>query len=160
MLPEPQKPTPIFNQHLAFLALGAFLIAFVGARVFTTIFPHTVVIAGGIHFHHFWYGLGMVLVAGLLGIISTVPSHNRSYAIVFGLGGGLIGDEVGLFLTFGNYYSNLTYFVAVAFFVSLAIAMLLYKSWGALKADLESTNPGEAALGNTSCGAVGPCVFL
>jgi hypothetical protein len=116
----------------------------VGARIFTTLFPHVVVVTGGIHFHHFWYGLGMVLVAGLLGIVSTVPSHNRSYAIIFGLGAGLIGDEVGLFLTFGNYYSDLTYFVAVAFFASLAVAILLYKSWGALKADLNGTHPGEA----------------
>src|ERR1700730_15233302 len=122
MLPKPEKPKAIFNQHLAFLALGAFLIAFVGARLFTTIFPHTVIITGGIHFHHFWYGLGMVLVAGLLGIVTTVRSHNRSCAIIFGLGGGLILDEVGLFLTFGNYHSNLTYFVAVAFLVSFAIA--------------------------------------
>ena len=116
MLPEPQKSKPIFNQHLAFLALGAFLIAFVGARVFTTIFPHTVVIAGGIHFHHFWYGLIMIVVAGGLGIVHNDPRFKRLYAVVFGLGGGLLGDEVGLLLTFGNYNSILTlyFFVIVA----------------------------------------------
>ena len=36
--------------------------------------------------------------------------------MVFGLGGGLLGDEVGLLLTFGNYNSILTlyFFVIVA----------------------------------------------
>jgi hypothetical protein len=85
----------------------------------------------------------MVLIAGLLGIVSEVPTHNRIYAIIFGLGGGLIGDEVGLFLTFGNYYSDLTYFVAIAFFGSLAFLVLVFKTWSALKRDIEGTNRGE-----------------
>src|SRR5438445_12924468 len=42
-------------------------------------------------------------------------------AIVFGLGAGLIGDEVGLLLTFGDYTSNLTeiFFVAAVAFIIL-----------------------------------------
>jgi hypothetical protein len=78
------------------------MVSFVGARIFTTMYPHTWVIVGGIHIHHFWYGLGMLAIAGWLGIVSTVPTYRRLYALVFGLGGGLIGDEIGLLLTFGN----------------------------------------------------------
>ena len=42
-------------------------------------------------------------------------------AIVFGLGAGLIGDEVGLLLTFDDYTSNLTeiFFVAAIAFIIL-----------------------------------------
>jgi hypothetical protein len=42
-------------------------------------------------------------------------------AIIFGLGAGLIGDEVGLLLTFGDYTSNLTeiFFVAAIAFIIL-----------------------------------------
>jgi hypothetical protein len=141
-----QRETSPISHHLTFLALGGFLIAFFGARVFTTIFPHTVVITSGIHFHHFWYGLGMVLVAGWLGITSTLPLHRRAYAIIFGLGGGLIGDEVGLFLTFGNYYSDLTYFFAVGFLALAALALLVIRYWGALKVDLFGTGLGETLL--------------
>jgi hypothetical protein len=91
------------NFGLTFLALLSFIVAFFTARIFTTINPDTVVVSGGIHFHHFWYGLAMVATAGWLGISSNHPSLRRVYAVVFGFGGGLIGDEIGLLLTFGNY---------------------------------------------------------
>src|SRR2546426_11343132 len=46
----------------------------------------------------------------------------RNLAIIFGLGAGLIGGEVGLLLTFGDYTSNLTeiFFVAAIAFIILA----------------------------------------
>lgn len=66
----------------------------------------------------------MVIVAGWLGIISTVPSHRRVYALLFGLGGGLIGDEMGLLLTMGDYWSQLTLPIGVGF-IGLALLILL-----------------------------------
>src|SRR5271169_6467255 len=102
---------------LTFLALVAFLVSFFGARVFTTLHPDAVVVTGGVHFHHFWYGLAMVVVAGWLGIASTNPRYRPILAIVFGLGGGLVADEIGLLLTFGNYHSPLTYPIVVGIIV-------------------------------------------
>ncbi len=131
------------NHGLAFIALLAFLTAFLGARTFTTFFPDAVVVSGGIHFHHFWYGLAMVVTAGWLGIVYTHPSLNRVYALVFGFGGGLIGDEVGLLLTFGNYKSQLTYVfvVGVACFALLAILFFRYRD--ELKDDVLHVGWGE-----------------
>ncbi len=124
-----QARKSVISHGLAFLGLLAFMVSFIGARVFTTLYPRTWVVAGGIHFHHFWYGLAMVGIAGWLGIISTLPSHRRVYALVFGLGGGLIGDEIGLLLTFGNYYSGLTYVFGVGFigFASLSLLFISYR---------------------------------
>jgi hypothetical protein len=81
-----------------------------------------VVVKNGIHFHHFWYGLAMVIAAGWIGIALSNAWLGRNLAIVFGLGAGLIGDEVGLLLTFGDYTSNLTeiFFVAAIAFIILA----------------------------------------
>src|SRR5271169_6019252 len=112
------------NFGLASLALSAFVVSFFGARIFTTINPDTVVVSGGVHFHHFWYGLAMVVAAGWLGIVSFHPTLNRVYATVFGLGGGLIGDEVGLLLTFGNYHSELTYVFFVAFICVVSLLLI------------------------------------
>ena len=115
---------------LAFLTLASFVARFLAARAFTTLFPTTVVVSGGIHFHHFWYGLAMVVAAGWLSIVSNRPRYDRVYAVVFGLGAGLIGDEVGLLLTLGNYYSELTYvfFVGVLSFAGLAYLVFRYRS--------------------------------
>jgi len=106
-----------------------FLTGFFGARLFAVQNPNVVVVQGGIHFHHFWYGLGMVTLAGWLGIAFNRPRLVRTYAIIFGLGAGLIGDEVGLLLTFGDYQSSLTtdFFVGVVGFIILASTLVRYR---------------------------------
>jgi len=121
----PGEPARGSTSHgLAFLVLLSFVTSFLVARGFATLNPDVVVVSGGIHFHHFWYGLAMMVVAALLAIIYGNPRHRRFYAVLFGLGSGLVGDEVGLLLTFGNYDSYLT-FVFFAVVVSGGVMGLL-----------------------------------
>jgi hypothetical protein len=112
----------VFRHGLAFYGTVSFVASFLGARLFATLNPTVTVVRGGIHFHHFWYGLAMVVSTGWLGITLSNERMGRNLAIVFGLGAGLIGDEVGLLLTFGDYTSNLTeiFFVAAIGFIILA----------------------------------------
>ena len=105
---------------LVFLSLLSFLISFFGSRVFTTLYPDTVVVSGGIHFHHFWIGILFVAASGGLALTVQNDSLNRVLAVVYGVGLGLIGDEVGLLMTFGDYNSLLTYEVVLG-----AVAVLL-----------------------------------
>jgi len=134
------------NFGLTFLALLSFIAAFFTARIFTTINPDTVVVSGGIHFHHFWYGLAMVAAAGWLGIASNHPAWRRVYAVVFGFGGGLIGDEVGLLLTFGNYHSQLTYVFLIGLICFASLATLLIRFRVDLERDLLEMERGEATV--------------
>jgi len=122
-------PLSISRRGLSFLGTMGFLTGFFGARLFAVQNPNVVVVQGGIHFHHFWYGLGMVSLAGWLGIAFNRPRLVRTYAIIFGLGAGLIGDEVGLLLTFGDYQSSLTtdFFVGVVGFIILASTLVRYR---------------------------------
>jgi hypothetical protein len=131
------------SQGLAFLALLAFVASFFAARLFTTINPDVVVVSSGIHFHHFWYGLIMLVAAGWLGIASNRPEYDRGYALVFGLGLGLVGDETGLLLTFGDYQSELTYFVFVAFLSAAIMALLAVRYWPQLSAEVVRLGRGE-----------------
>src|SRR6266436_1384811 len=112
----------VFRHGLAFYGTLSFVASFFGARLFATLNPTVVAERGGIHFHHFWYGLAMVVSTGWLGITLNDERMGRNLAIIFGLGAGLIGDEVGLLLTFGDYTSNLTeiFFVAAIAFIILA----------------------------------------
>ena len=137
------KPAASTREGLAFLALFAFIASFLIARTFTTLFPSTVVITGGIHFHHFWYGLAMVVVSGWLGIANDDPRFRRVYAVVFGFGGGLIGDETGLLLTLGNYHSDLTYFVVVSIVAVSSLLILLSTRRKALEYDVFSIGNWE-----------------
>ena len=112
----------VFRHGLAFYGTVSFVASFLGARLFATLNPTVTVVRGGIHFHHFWYGLAMVVSTGWLGITLSNERMGRNLAIIFGLGAGLIGDEVGLLLTFGDYTSNLTeiFFVGAVAFIILA----------------------------------------
>ncbi len=115
--------------NLSVLALISFMASFVVARLFTTLHTNIVLIHGGIHFHHFWYGLSLLVIGGWLGI-SIGCSHeriNRVSAIMFGVGGGLVGDEVGLLLTFGDYWTGITYTLVIVFSTVVSVLILLIR---------------------------------
>ena len=128
--------TSSHKHSLSFLAALSFTAGFFGARVFHTIFPDTEVFIAGIHFHHFWYGIGLVTLAGWLGIAYNSERWNRTYAVLFGLGLGFIGDEVGLLLTFGNYTSPLTFDFFVAAICFAVLASLLVRYWKEVEHDV------------------------
>ncbi len=134
---------PAAKHDLAFLTLLSFIASFLVARTFTTFSPTTVVVTGGIHFHHFWYGLLMVVSAGWLAIVSNHPGYDRVFAIVFGFGAGLIGDEVGLLLTLGDYQSELTYVFFVGVLCSAGLGYLLLRYRAQLERDVLSLGAGE-----------------
>jgi amino acid transporter len=134
-----------FRHGLTFIATLAFVVSFFGSRLFATLFPTTVVMQGGIHLHHFWYGIALISVAGWMGIAWRNERLYRLYAVLYGLGAGFVGDEVGLLLTFNNYQSELTYlfFIAAISFVIIATLFLRYRSQ--LTEELLKLSPRERA---------------
>jgi len=115
--------------NLSILALISFLGSFAIARIFTTFYPDTVLVGGDFHIHHFWYGLAMLAIGGWLGISVENERVNRVAAILFGAGGGLIGDEVGLLLTLESesYWTEITYTSMIMFLVFISTVILLNK---------------------------------
>src|SRR5207245_3312369 len=78
----------------------------------------------------------MVVSTGWLDITLSNERMGRNLAIVFGLGAGLIGDEVGLLLTFGDYTSNLTEIFFVAAIAFIILATLLSKGRKQIEKDV------------------------
>jgi hypothetical protein len=115
--------------NLSLLALVSFIGSFIIARTFTTFNPNFVLISGDLHIHHFWYGLAMLAIGGWLGISYESERIIRLAAILFGAGGGLIGDEVGLLLTLEseNYWAGITYTIIIMFLASASILILLVR---------------------------------
>lgn len=134
---------PVHRHGLSFLATVAFTAGFFGARIFHLVFPETMVFFGDIHFHHFWYGLAMIGVSGWLGIVTNDERFNRVYALVFGLGAGFIGDEVGLLLTGGDYYSVLTFDFFVVAVVAIILITLFLRYRQEIERDIIRTSPRQ-----------------
>jgi len=113
--------------NLSMLAMISFIASFIVTRIFTSLNPNTVLISGDYHIHHFWYGIAMLAIGGWIGISVENERLNRVAAILFGAGGGLIGDEVGLLLTFGNYWTEITYTFVIIFLTFASMLVLLNK---------------------------------
>lgn len=75
----------------------------------------------------------MLAIGGWLGISFEEERINRLAAILFGAGGGLIGDEVGLLLTLGDYWTMLTYTFLIVFLAFASILILLSKYFGTIR---------------------------
>jgi len=109
--------------------LVSFALSFAVARTFTTLSPNAILSPSGFHVHHFWYGIVMLAVGGWLGISYNDPRVDRLAAIIFGAGGGLIGDEAGILLTLesNNYWAGASYTFITIFLASASILVLLKK---------------------------------
>lgn len=120
--------------NLSLLALISFACSFVIVRIFTFQNPSVTFRPFGFHIHHFWYGILMLAVGGWLGISYNDPRIDRIAAIVFGAGGGLIGDEVGILVTLEgeNYWADVSYTLAIVLLVTASILVLINKYHAAI----------------------------
>jgi len=98
------------------------------ARSFTYFYPDVVLVSGSVHIHHFWFGLVLLAIGGWLGISFTQKEVDMVAAVIYGVGGGLIADELGLLLTFGNYASELTW-TFMLLFLSFVSALFLFNRY-------------------------------
>lgn len=71
------------------------------------------IILFGHHIHHFYFGILLIAIAGWLSMMESKRIHRKKIAVLYGFGLGLFMDEIGLLLTWGNYYSSLTYFLSI-----------------------------------------------
>jgi hypothetical protein len=131
---------------LSVVALVSFTASFIVARAFTTLNPGTVLIGFGLHVHHFWFGLAMLAIGGWLGISYNEFRVNRVAAILFGSGGGLIGDEVGLLLTMGDYWTELTYTVVIVFLAAASVLILVVRYFDAIRREFGGFLSSSASL--------------
>ena len=111
--------------HFAALALVSFILSVIVARAFTHFFPGAVLISGDLHIHHFWFGIALLATGGWLGISYNHKEIDMVAAIIYGVGGGLIADEVGLLLTFGDYWSGITWTFVIVLVASASVLILL-----------------------------------
>jgi hypothetical protein len=67
-------------------------------------------------------------------------------AVLYCAGGGLIVDEVGLLLTFGNYWTNLTYTFLLVFLPFVFVLALFARYWQTILTDLKEFIGSKASI--------------
>lgn len=136
----------VMRPHFSFLALVSFIVSFAIARTFSFILPDTVLIISGSHIHHFWFGLAMIAIGGWLGIVYDSDRIDRVAAVLYGVGGGLVGDEIGLLVTFQNYWSEITYTFIIGVVAAASIIILTLRYSRILRMEFSEFIHGNRSL--------------
>ncbi|MBJ7608479.1 MAG: hypothetical protein JF887_03475 [Candidatus Dormibacteraeota bacterium] len=99
-----------FRRRAALCAWLAFIVTFVLLRLLTygiryRFLPfQNVVIGGGLHVHHFVWGIVLLILVGFAGLMIENPRWHPWLAVVFGIGAALVLDEFAIWLNLSDVY--------------------------------------------------------
>ena len=92
-----------------------------------------IVTSGGLHIHHFVWGILILLVVGFLGITIDSPRLHAWLATAFGIGAALVIDEFALWLNLRDVYwlreGRISIDVAVVIAGLLGLYYAAYRFW-------------------------------
>lgn len=83
------------------------------------------IILFGYHIHHFYFGILLMGIAGWLAIAGSANLSREKLALTYGAGLGLLMDEIGLLLTWGNYASTISYLLGV-FLLGIILSLIYF----------------------------------
>lgn len=85
------------KKQLLHIVLISFLVSFLITRLYSTYVGNSIYIRG-YHIHHFYFGMVVLSIGGLIGILTTQKGVLRISSMLIGTGIGLFADEIGLLL--------------------------------------------------------------
>lgn len=106
------------------------------------------IILFGYHIHHFYIGVLLICVAGWLSITENKRFLKKHLAIIYGAGLGLFFDEIGLLLTWGDYYSRLTYLLSLLLAGIFFNIIFFSDFWKSIKENI-ATSPTHSVMQST-----------
>lgn len=120
----------IFNFHIwkmrmLNIILISFILFFIGARFYSLYIVRSVFF-NGYHIHHFYFGMMLLSIGGMLGILSQKNKYLEIASIFIGGGIGLFADEIGLLLNCTTAYKECAYaFPGISDIIMIIIAALI-----------------------------------
>lgn len=90
----------------------------------------------GYHIHHFYFGILLICIAGWIAIVGSKYVTKQHTAIMYGTGLSLFIDEIGLLLTWGDYYSHLTYVLSSFIIVIFLNIVFFHNFWKEVRNNL------------------------
>jgi hypothetical protein len=135
-----------FRRRAALRAWVAFVVTFVLLRLLTYgiryhFLPfNNVVTGGGLHIHHFVWGIALLILGGFLALMLENPRWHPWLAIVFGIGAALVLDEFAIWLTLSDVYWTQQGDISVSVVIVVAALLGVYYAancfWIALAREL------------------------
>ena len=120
------------RKGIAFLIFSSFLISFLVARFFVYLTNQGIhLIIDGYTIHHIIIGVFLVIIGG--GEALIFKKYIWGSAIIYGAGLGLIADEFGFIVSWGNYWNRMTYdliTILVVLFLNIIFFEDFWKKFG------------------------------
>jgi hypothetical protein len=134
-----------YRREAALRTLAAFAATFLILRGLTFgihyhLIPVHDIVTGGLHIHHFVWGIGIALVVGFLALSLEQARWHPWLAIPFGIGAALILDEFALWLNLQDVYwatqGRASVDVVMVVAAVLGGYLVTYKFWNAVGREL------------------------
>ncbi len=106
------------------------------------------IILFGYHIHHFYIGIFLICLAGWWALAGSRRLSRRHLAVMYGAGLGLFFDEIGLLLTWGDYHSQLTYYLSLLLAAVLLNIVFFSNFWVSMRNNLATSDPHGAFTGS------------
>ncbi len=106
------------------------------------------IILFGYHIHHFYIGILLICLAGWWALAGSRRLSRHQLAVMYGAGLGLFFDEIGLLLTWGDYYSQLTYYLSLLLAAVLFNIVFFSNFWVSMRNNLTASDPHGAFTGS------------
>lgn len=103
------------------------------------------IILFGYHIHHFYFGLALVIFSGWMAVVGSERLSGETLALLFGVGLGLAMDEIGLLLTWGDYYSRATYLLSILLLGVFLNIVFFGDFWRAVRAQAAERSAASSA---------------
>lgn len=101
----------------------------------------TNIILFGYHIHHFYIGITMICIAGWFALIGSTTFTRKQLAAIYGFGLGLFFDEIGLLLTWGDYYSQLSWLLTLFLAAIFLNIVFFHDFWVSVKKNVATSAP-------------------
>jgi len=104
------------------------------------------IILFGYHIHHLYIGIFLIALAGWFSITKTEFIDRRDNALIYGIGLGLFMDEIGLLLSWGDYWHSTTYLLSLLLGGIFLNIIFFPDFWKDLRSHLGEFNPKNKIL--------------
>lgn len=137
-----QNKEPGLYVALVFPIITTFLITFVGARIFSHLYPSVYIPwLKGVRVHHFAYGFFILAASGYLALVFSGPRAKYLISLLHGFGLGLAFDEFGIWLKLSDSdparwsYDGFLIMIGLVFFIiSIGPGIKMLNVWRLFRA--------------------------
>lgn len=112
------------------------------------------IILFGYHIHHLYIGIVLIALAGWFSITRTEFINRKDNALIYGIGLGLFMDEIGLLLSWGDYWHSTTYLLSLLLGGVFLNIIFFPDFWKDLRSHLGEFNPKNKILNHYNSDAL------